>query len=75
MRLSVFYQWDAVRNYHSACLTRLEAGRANWGDSFQEEQKFNILESDHIPATTKINAPRKAIPRELPDSTALTGIG
>ena len=65
MRLSVFYQWEAVRNYHSACLTRLEAGRAKWGDAFQEEQKFNILESDRIPATT-INAPRKAIPQGAP---------
>ena len=39
MRLSVFYQWDAVCNYHSACLTRLEAGRANWGDFFPGRAK------------------------------------
>ena len=49
MRLSVFYKWDAVRTFHSAGLNRIESGRGKWGDSFDEEVKFNILESHRLP--------------------------
>ena len=44
-----FYKWDAVRTFHSACLNRIESGRGNWGDSFDEEVKFSILESHRLP--------------------------
>ena len=49
MRLSVFYKWDAVRTFHSACLNRIESGRVKWGDSFDEELKFKLSESHCLP--------------------------
>ena len=48
MRLSVFYKWDAIRIFNSACLNRIESGRGKWGDSFDEDVKFNILEFQHL---------------------------
>ena len=50
MWLSVFYKWDAVRTFDSACLSRTESGRGKWGDSFDEEVKFNIFESHRLTA-------------------------
>ena len=49
MRLSVFYKWDAVCTFHSACLSRIKSGRSKWGDSFDKEVKLNILESHRLP--------------------------
>ena len=62
MRLSVFYQWDSVRNFHASIFNHIERGRARWGDDFTEEQKFNVFESDRLPAENKVSSPPKRFP-------------
>ena len=67
MRLSVFYKWDSVRNFHAATvLNRIESGRARWRDDFTEEQKLNIFESDNLPTENKVSSPPKRFPNSQP---------